>query len=156
MEKQPLKCLNIFGLLLTLLSLTSFLFLENVKYQFSLKSNPNKLAASKVLTTHCSTSYIHKNPLRVFIFENMDIEEGIITNNVDFGKYLLDMTKGAQGNDGQLFSLNRYDMLFADQLTNGVVLSDFVDNHGVFWIKDNNILRYGGNDLGGSDNIKLR
>ena len=72
MEKQPFKYLNILGLLLTVLSLTSFLFLENEKYQPLPKSNPFQLAAFEVLETHCNICHIHKNPRRVFTLENMD------------------------------------------------------------------------------------
>jgi len=83
------------------------------------------------------------------------VEGGLFSNNEDFGKYLLDMTNGAGGNSTKLFSKSGYEMLFADQLPAGIVPSGFAENHGVFWQKDGNIIRHGGNSLGVSAYIEL-
>lgn len=72
MKRQPLKYLNFLGVLLSILSLGSFLLLENAKYQPWPNNNPSKVAAFEVLKTHCNTCHIDKNPRRVFTLENMD------------------------------------------------------------------------------------
>ena len=72
MEKQPLKYLNFLGAILSVLSLGSFLFLENIKHQPVPNNTPSKVAAFEVLKTHCNTCHIDKNPRRVFTLENMD------------------------------------------------------------------------------------
>lgn len=75
-------------------------------------------------------------------------EGNVYTTNEDLGKYLLDMMKGIRGQSTTLFSTQAYELLFADQLAAGVVPSDFANNHGVFWIKDDNKIQHGGNSFG--------
>lgn len=72
MEQRPFKYLHILGSVLTVLSLTSFLFLENVKYQSLPKYNAYKVAAFEILDRHCNTCYVHENPRRVFTLDNME------------------------------------------------------------------------------------
>lgn len=83
------------------------------------------------------------------------VEGNMFTNNVDLGKYLLNMTQGARGDSEVLFSKSGYDLLFMDQLDAGIVPSDFADNHGIFWIKNGNSIQHGGNDFGVSTYLEI-
>lgn len=83
------------------------------------------------------------------------VEGNMFTNNVDLGKYLLNMTKGARGDSEVLFSQSAYQLLFEDQLDPGIVPADFADNHGIFWIKNGNRIQHGGNDFGVSTYLEF-
>ena len=83
------------------------------------------------------------------------VEGNMFTSNVDLGKYLLNMMQGARGDSDVLFSKSGYDLLFEDQLDSGIVPSDFAENHGIFWIKNGNILQHGGNDFGVSTYLQV-
>lgn len=84
------------------------------------------------------------------------VEGGLHSNSDDMSKYLLDMIKGARGESGVLFSQLYYDLLFEEQLDNGLVPNEFAENHGLFWyMKDGNLM-HGGNSLGVSTHLQLR
>ncbi|MFI1773749.1 serine hydrolase domain-containing protein [Thalassobellus citreus] len=84
------------------------------------------------------------------------VEGGLYSNSDDMSKYLLDMMKGARGEGTVLFPQNYYDLLFQEQLENGIVPTEFAENHGLFWyMKEGNIM-HGGNSLGVSTHIQLK
>ncbi|WP_296386421.1 serine hydrolase domain-containing protein [Winogradskyella sp.] len=84
------------------------------------------------------------------------VEGGLYSNSDDMSKYLLDMMKGARRESSILFSSEYYDLLFAEQLANGVVPNGFAENHGLFWYMKNGNLMHGGNSLGVSTQIQLK
>ncbi len=104
---------------------------------------------------HLARWYLDKNTPFPLYGNDSYVEGSLFTNNEDLGEFLLEMTGGAQGLSSKLFSQYGYNLLFADQLPAGVVPADFADNHGVFWIKDGNYLKHGGNSLGVSAYIEL-
>ncbi|WCO03148.1 serine hydrolase domain-containing protein [Psychroserpens ponticola] len=84
------------------------------------------------------------------------VEGGLHSNSDDMSKYLLDMMRGARGESGVLFSETYYDLLFEEQLADGIVPHQFAENHGLFWyMKDGNLM-HGGNSLGVSTHLQLR
>lgn len=99
--------------------------------------------------------YLDKDSPFPFYANDSYPEGSVFTNNIDFGKYLLDMINGGQGLSNALFSTNGYQLLFADQLPTGIVDPAFADNHGIFWIKQGDIIKHGGNSFGVSAYIEL-
>lgn len=84
------------------------------------------------------------------------VEGGLHSNSDDMSKYLLDMMRGARGESGVLFSETYYDLLFEERLVEGLVPSQFAENHSLFWyMKDGNLV-HGGNSLGVSTHLQLR
>ncbi|MBU3010134.1 beta-lactamase family protein [Polaribacter vadi] len=84
------------------------------------------------------------------------VEGGLYSNSNDMSKYLLDMMRGARGESTTLFSNQYYDLLFSEQLQNGIVPTEFAENHGLFWYMNNGYLMHGGNSLGISSQIQLK
>ena len=84
------------------------------------------------------------------------VEGGLYSNNNDMSKYLLEMMRGARGESATLFSNQYYQLLFGAQLQNGIVPTDFAENHGLFWYMKDDYLMHGGNSLGISSHIQLK
>lgn len=138
-------------------SVSGMPFDEYVKTQIlqPLSMTQSTYDIAEVDLTNMAKWYLDKaTPLPLYGNDSY-VEGSIFTNNEDFGKYLLDMVNGVQGSSAALFSQDAYDLLFADQLSNGVVPSDFAENHGVFWSKEGDILKHGGNSIGVSAYIEL-
>lgn len=82
-------------------------------------------------------------------------EGSIVSNNVEMGKFMLDMMKGASGAGGQLFSATAYNQIFSEQLPSGVVPAGFAENHGIFWYLNKGKFQHGGNSLGVSTFLEI-
>lgn len=138
-------------------SVSGMPFDEYVKKEIlqPLGMNQSTYDISEVNRANMAKMYLDKNTPFPLYANHSYPEGGIFTNNEDFGKYLLDMIKGAQGASNRLFSQDSYELLFADQLPAGIVPTDFAENHGIFWIKEGDIIRHGGNDFGASAYIEL-
>jgi hypothetical protein len=49
-----------------------------------------------------------------------------------------------------------YELLFTEQLENGIVPPAFADNHGIYWYTKNGNWMHGGNSLGISSHLEIR
>lgn len=84
------------------------------------------------------------------------VEGGLYTNSDDLSQYLLDMLRGVRGESSVLFATEYYDLLFDEQLTDGIVPTGFAENHGLFWYMKDGSIMHGGNSLGVSTYIELK
>ncbi len=84
------------------------------------------------------------------------VEGGLHSNSDDMSKYLLDMMNGARGESSLLFPSEYYNLMFSEQLENGIVPFDFAENHGLFWYMKDGYLMHGGNSFGVSTHIQLK
>lgn len=84
------------------------------------------------------------------------VEGGLHSNSDDLSKYLLDMLRGVRGESSVLFATEYYNLLFSEQLADGMVPSGFAENHGLFWYMKNGSIMHGGNSLGVSTHIELK
>lgn len=120
-----------------------------------LHMNASTFNINEVNINATATCYLEQGiPLPKYAFDSYP-EGGLYTNNEDMGNYLLEMSKGLSGDTTTLFGSSLYDMLFDYQLPNGIVPSNFADNHGLFWYAHNNLWAHGGNDPGVSTYIEL-
>lgn len=117
--------------------------------------NSSTYDITQAIQSGLAKCYLDKdNPFPLYANDSY-VEGNLFTNNVDLGKYLLNMTQGAQGDSQVLFSKSGYDLLFKDQLEPGIVPSEFADNHGIFWIKKGDLIQHGGNDFGVSTYLQI-
>ena len=84
------------------------------------------------------------------------VEGSLHTTSNDMSMYLLEMLKGVRGESSLLFANNYYELLFSEQLADGIVPSGFAENHGLFWYMKNGNLMHGGNSLGCSSHMQLQ
>ncbi len=90
------------------------------------------------------------------LYENDSYPEGsMYTNNVDMGKYLLNMAAGVKGESDVLFSSSGYNLLFENRLPVGIVPAGFAENHSIFWYTKDNTVQHGGNSLGISTHMEI-
>jgi CubicO group peptidase (beta-lactamase class C family) len=100
--------------------------------------------------------YLDKNTPLPFYGNHGYPEGSIHTSNRELSYYLLDMTKGMQGQSNLLFPANYYQMLFTEQLAAGIVPHFFAENHGIYWYKKDNSWSHGGNSLGVSSHMEIK
>lgn len=84
------------------------------------------------------------------------VEGGLYSNNQEMGYYLLDMMRLARGENAILFASSYKDILFGQQLDEGMLPSGFADNQALFWFRKNDDLMHGGNDIGASSHLQLK
>jgi len=99
--------------------------------------------------------YLNNNTHLPFYGNHGYPEGGIHSNNVDMGAYLLDMVLGIKGQSALLFPTEYYELLFTEQLGNGIVPPAFADNHGIYWYTKNGNWMHGGNSLGISSYLEI-
>ncbi|RKR13080.1 CubicO group peptidase (beta-lactamase class C family) [Maribacter vaceletii] len=105
---------------------------------------------------NAATQYYDTNEAFPIYGNHGYVEGGFYSTSDDMSHYLLDMMKGARGESSVLFSSEYYELLFTEQLADGVVPNAFAENHGLFWyMKDGNLM-HGGNSLGVSTHIQLK
>lgn len=103
-----------------------------------------------------ATQYLNPNESFPRYGNHGYVEGGLYSNSDDLSHYLLDMLKGARGESSLLFAPEYYDLLFEEQLADGIVPSGFAENHGLFWYMKNGSIMHGGNSLGVSTHIELK
>lgn len=99
--------------------------------------------------------YLNNNTPLPFYGNHGYPEGGIHSTNIDMGAYVLDMVKGIKGESTTLFATQFYELLFTEQLEEGVVPSAFADNHGIYWYTKNGNWMHGGNSLGISSHLEI-
>ncbi|GAB5555080.1 MAG: hypothetical protein Sapg2KO_46710 [Saprospiraceae bacterium] len=83
------------------------------------------------------------------IYSNDSYPDGFVhTSNEDMTKYLLEMMRGATGNNPVLFSETTYDLLFTPLLADGIVPNVIGKNHGIFWTRNDASISHDGSDPG--------
>ena len=120
-----------------------------------LEMNSSTYDITEVDQAQLAKCYLDKDHAFPLYANDSYVEGNMFTNNVDLGRYLLNMVQGARGDSDVLFSKSGYDLLFEDHLDSGIVPSDFAENHGIFWIKNGNIIQHGGNDFGVSTYLQV-
>ena len=99
--------------------------------------------------------YLNKQTEFPYYTNDSYAEGGIYSSISDLSLYLADISKAANGEVGELFPYDYYQLLLKDQLEEGIVPADFADNHGVFWIKKDGKLMHGGNSFGVTTYIEI-
>ena len=105
--------------------------------------------------TQVAKLYWDRNtPLPVYTNDSYP-DAGVNTSNQDLAKYLLDMTKGTQGQSTALFSKTGYELLFDALLPPNTTPAGLGENQGVFWLLQNSNIRHDGADPGTTCNLQF-
>ncbi|HEA19759.1 hypothetical protein LCGC14_1509550 [marine sediment metagenome] len=120
-----------------------------------LQMNTSTFNVLEVDFNRMAIPYIDKGKLLPFYGNHGYPEGSMHTTNEDLGNYLLDMMRGIKGQSATLFAPSYYELLFMEQLPDGVVPNAFAENHGLYWYNKNGKWMHGGNSLGVSSQMEI-